>query len=1489
MHEHEYDKDRKRSPAAKTGHGYEYRMLAPGSVSMSSLMQRPEHPIPSGLTDYKLSPVPPDRAPIPQSARGPEHGRSNAPRVVLLILPAKLAPGSVSMSSFLQRPENPIPSWFSGEAAVAAYQERQRQASAVRPEDRALGELLDATLERVRAKREAAAASVAVAAPSPGAALGVGTSKATEAPPRQAEPVSPGGRQSPDLRNAMTEGPPQHVESPRRSFDDYRVHGLQELLQRLGPSHARQDTLAAATDADRSIAWRAKRWLEPLPDVPAPTPNGRALWRAAERHATTLFRRAVGRGMVDVTDPAVESALQQRGAGELLPLELRRAMERELGVELEGVRLHTDAVAAEAASALGAEAFTVGEDIFFAAGMFSPDTRSGRQLLAHELTHVAQALRGHVHAAGEGLQVSQPGEPLEQEADAIARRVDAAPMPTAGGPERSGPEQRSDHTTSAPAPRAPSSTFVLRAPAKAAPAKLEFPYAVHITAIIDSDHLLLEFIKQYRGVQTDADAAALRDKERWHWHSTQPQVTQADVVKGYVLVTVTDASIKPSTASDKKERAQHLKQLPPGDQAAINTQADQEFWDKTRFRVGQQLGSSADDQRMAGTWQLLRDELIRKREAIDALPPDLRKFLFDDQAPKLAPKDYDAALSIMAKIAALTPAELAEYKSRITAKTTDWTVYKQSIDRFVTERGEREAAGAERRTSETKLALLEPLYERYRKYRSMLMTSAAAAAVSAANPQGAGASLGMQPTLNKMQVELDADLVKAGFPGGITDFEQLIHQYETQFERETLAIANVMLDQYAHTLFVQEEGYRASGQPLYQAVTGRQAGADYDEADKIRSEHATGIVLTPGEMADQAHWVGKRNEALAQGDAKMRNVAAAHPLVNNSDFDRQALARVSSETEAQSLMLGYIAARKQDIAATRTNLTAKPTTIYGLDALLQASFRAQNIQSGSIYDRIIHDHISDVHFAEAIPQFILAAIAIAAGAFTGGTGTVAVLGAGTALGIGAYQAVEEFRRYEAQSAAYGAQLTSDDPTMAWVVVAVIGAGIDAAVFASVLPKLRPALAAFNAGAEANDVAALERKLAKLGDVKDGVKQSIIRAAEAETEARAAWKAAFRPTAALRAVIVPGAEEFGRFVYAVYLTIKRGIREFQVFVKTNEALDLIGDVAKLSAEELAALKTGYLEAIKELEDIAKHGRKLGMSEAEILEFMNLRGNAKGMSVADVTAKMDAAAATKAGGGAVEKAEQAAQQAIKSAAGNAEANATKKYLFESSEKAVVEKNVRDVAEQAAEQAHKDAIAAGKTPAQANTAANKAAKDAAEKVAKEEAERAAKEAAQRAIDNGGVFDMGEIDAKTQGQLANFNTGKTGGEAKRLAGELDGLSEKEFLAKMAGEPSTAKSVNIVGPPPQTMHVYEYPDGTVVRYKPLGDPKRPGPSYSVEVKKDPSLPDLGKGDAGFKVDSSGRAVPKGPFEIKNPYPTGSVQADAFREETMNAGHRVLR
>ncbi len=81
-----------------------------------------------------------------------------------------------------------------------------------------------------------------------------------------------------------------HVANPRLGFDDYRVLGLKEMLQRLGPSHPlRQEIIAAAVVTAPRIAGRATLRRESLPTTT--TPSGHAVWHAAERRAVTVSPR----------------------------------------------------------------------------------------------------------------------------------------------------------------------------------------------------------------------------------------------------------------------------------------------------------------------------------------------------------------------------------------------------------------------------------------------------------------------------------------------------------------------------------------------------------------------------------------------------------------------------------------------------------------------------------------------------------------------------------------------------------------------------------------------------------------------------------------------------------------------------------------------------------------------------------------------------------------------------------------------------------------------------------------------------------------------------------------------------------------------------------------------------------------------------------------------------------------------------------------------
>jgi len=78
------------------------------------------------------------------------------------------------------------------------------------------------------------------------------------------------------------------------------------------------------------------------------------------------------------------------GGGQPLPESARTYFEPRFGHDFGGVRLHTGAEGARAARSVNARAFTTGKDIAFGAGQYSPETSSGKALLAHELTHVVQ-------------------------------------------------------------------------------------------------------------------------------------------------------------------------------------------------------------------------------------------------------------------------------------------------------------------------------------------------------------------------------------------------------------------------------------------------------------------------------------------------------------------------------------------------------------------------------------------------------------------------------------------------------------------------------------------------------------------------------------------------------------------------------------------------------------------------------------------------------------------------------------------------------------------------------------------------------------------------------------------------------------------------------------------------------------------------------------------------------------------------------------------
>jgi len=90
-------------------------------------------------------------------------------------------------------------------------------------------------------------------------------------------------------------------------------------------------------------------------------------------------------------DPGLQDQINAaRGSGQSLDPDVGGKVGAALGADLSGVRVHTDTQAGGLNRSLGAEAFTLGSDVFFSEGAYDPHSTDGQHLLAHELTHVVQ-------------------------------------------------------------------------------------------------------------------------------------------------------------------------------------------------------------------------------------------------------------------------------------------------------------------------------------------------------------------------------------------------------------------------------------------------------------------------------------------------------------------------------------------------------------------------------------------------------------------------------------------------------------------------------------------------------------------------------------------------------------------------------------------------------------------------------------------------------------------------------------------------------------------------------------------------------------------------------------------------------------------------------------------------------------------------------------------------------------------------------------------
>jgi len=170
-------------------------------------------------------------------------------------------------------------------------------------------------------------------------------------------------------------------------------------------------------------------------DGTASSPGMAGLHHAIGNQAVQrLIAQRNGQGPTELDQETAGRIDRARSGGQTLDPSVQEEMGEAMGYDFGEVRAHNSPEADDLSRRLGAKAFTTGQDVFFRQGAYDPGSTAGRELIAHELTHVVQQGTGQVQG-GSRMTVNAPGDVHEQRADTSARAA------TGGGLQRQEEEE----------------------------------------------------------------------------------------------------------------------------------------------------------------------------------------------------------------------------------------------------------------------------------------------------------------------------------------------------------------------------------------------------------------------------------------------------------------------------------------------------------------------------------------------------------------------------------------------------------------------------------------------------------------------------------------------------------------------------------------------------------------------------------------------------------------------------------------------------------------------------------------------------------------------------------------------------------------------------------------------------------------------------------------------------------------------------------------
>lgn len=671
------------------------------------------------------------------------------------------------------------------------------------------------------------------------------------------------------------------------------------------------------------------------------------------------------------------------------------------------------------------------------------------------------------------------------------------------------------------------------------------------------------------------------------------------------------------------DRAKGFQSQPASDEkAAILAEIDRRYYASNGAAAGTKI--QAGDAGRSTLWRTLRDEVLFQHERVANLPDKVRALIQQSvKGRDLTPADYDQLFQIVRKINRLPPGAVADYASKVTGSTTDLSVFEAKLDDYRDELAARQTADAERTEVQDKLLGLDEVYKLYRQYT--LRAGLEAASPSAGQTTQLAQKLGSKAqTADDLRDQLEQQLPRHGF-ASIAEFASDLSRFERTFEDGAARIALDLLDKYAGKLSREAQRYqdpaivaelygklgafRAQHDEFVESASHSNAYAKEDARnDELARVPGNGHLRARPQAPERAQ-AGKRAEAAkARAQASIKDLASEYPIFAEDDLpvdkrlDKVKLAQ-AGEGQLAGVLQAHLADRMSVVSDARGQIEGKHALIYKMDKLMPAFYAQLDIQPGSIHDRIIKDKLHDDAIAKLVGGIVLSIVAVALTVVSLGAATPALVAAGASIGaagLSTYMAYDEYQHYAEEHDLSEAGF-ADDPSMLWLVLAIVGAGVDMAAATKAVRALAPAAKALDGGGEAVDFSRAVEALQKSRQLDERVAA----AAENAAKARKAYAAAKGDlTSALgRAYSFPGPftdpDVYRALVKMAVAKIKEGSHSLVAFVDELKQARLAAKLGELTPEELMKVKEAWADA-----------ERLALSSAAPVDIMSESGKVIG---------------------------------------------------------------------------------------------------------------------------------------------------------------------------------------------------------------------------------------------------------------------------------------